>query len=62
MGARGGAFMNTFKVYFSDGDTVVTGFNGSLVDAIAYYVGQWFNTGTVDDHMVMGVFVEEVKS
>lgn len=37
--------MNTFEVTFSNGDKVVTGFNGSIEDAKAYYLGKRFNLG-----------------
>ena len=53
--------METFKVYFSDGDSLVTGFNGSFEDAFEYYVGKWFNLGGIinpeEDRMVKGVVV-----
>lgn len=52
--------MKTFQVTFNDGDSLVTGFNGTLEDAKAYYVGNWFNLGSVEDRMVKGLTVEEV--
>lgn len=57
--------MNTFKITFSDGDTITTGFNGSLLDAEKYYVGQWLNLGGVidptEDSMVKGIKVEVIQ-
>jgi hypothetical protein len=52
--------MKTFKVTFSNGDSLVTGFNGTLADAQSYYLGNWFNMGPVEDLMVKGVEVLEV--
>lgn len=52
--------MKTFKVIFSDGDSLVTGFNGTLDDAKTYYVGNWFNLGSVEDRMAKGISVQEV--
>lgn len=50
------------KVTFEDGNTLITGFNGTLKDATKYYVGQTFQFGDTDaqpnDHMVMAVKVE----
>ncbi len=34
--------MNSFRIFYSDGNTNVTSFNGTLADAIAYFVGQTF--------------------
>ncbi len=50
--------MLTIKVNFSDGDSLVTRFNGSAEEASAYYVGQTFNTGSVSDHMVRCTDIE----
>jgi hypothetical protein len=52
--------MITVKCTYEDGDTVTTGFSGTLEEARAYYVGQVFNLGTVDDHMVRCTAVELV--
>ena len=52
--------MKSYRITFSDGNTFVTGFNGTLTDAVAYYVGQvfWFENG--GEHATRGVSVEEV--
>jgi hypothetical protein len=54
--------MNSFRVQFEDGNTMYTGFNGTLADAQAYYLGQYFNFGDTDlcpkDRMVKAVLVE----
>lgn len=56
------ASMNTFKVTYEDGNTMVTGFNGTLEDAKKYYEGKVFNVGDgPNDNMVKAVTVEEVK-
>ena len=52
--------MNTYKVTFEDGDSLITGFNGSLKDAENYYVGKYFNFGIENDIMVKAIKVEEV--
>jgi len=41
--------MNTFRILFSDGNTIVTGFNGSFANAHAYYVGQSFSFMRADE-------------
>jgi len=54
--------MNTFKVYFDNGNILLTGFNGSLKKAEKYYIGTTFNLGNADkDVMVKGTKVEEIK-
>jgi hypothetical protein len=49
-------------VTFEDGNTLVTGFNGTLEEARAYYVGKFFNHGDTDSHpkdkMVKAIKVE----
>ncbi len=52
--------MNTFKITFEDGNSLVTGFNGTLEDAMNYYFGNGFE---FDENMklVKAVKVEEVK-
>ena len=52
--------MKTFKVIFDNGDSLITGLNGSLEDARNYYLGTIFNLGIVDDDMHRCVSVEEV--
>jgi hypothetical protein len=52
--------MKTYKVTFSDGDSLVTGFNGTFEEAVNYYIGNIFNLGSDEDHMVTGIKVEEV--
>lgn len=51
--------MKYYKVIFSDGDYLITGFNGDLKEAAAYYIGQCFNLGAEFDHIVKCVSVEE---
>ena len=52
--------MKTFKITFSNGDTIITGFNGSELDANNYFVGKVFNLGCEGDLMVKGILVEEL--
>lgn len=53
--------MNTFKIGFDNGDSLTTGFNGTIKDAENYYIGTYFNLGNADrDIMTKGVKVEEV--
>lgn len=55
--------MNTYKIYYADGNTVITGFNGDLKDAQLYYLGNYFNFGDIEgeDRMVKCINVEEIK-
>ena len=52
--------MNTFKVFFSNGDSLITGFNGTLKDAEKYYVGKYFNFGIENDIMTKGIKVQKI--
>ena len=52
--------MKIVKVTFSDGDSLVTNINATFEEAEEYYLGNIFNTGTEDDHMVRTIKVEEV--
>ena len=55
--------MITVKVSFSDNSSLVTGFNGTISDAIKYYVDNQFNLGTGEhDKMAYGLYVQEVGS
>ena len=58
------AGMNEFRITFEDGNTVETGFNGTLEDAEAYYLHNDFNFGDVEgpDHLVRGVKVEQLNA
>lgn len=53
--------MNIFKIGFTDGDSFTTGFNGSLEDAKAYYLGHPFNLGTESDNMKICNSVEQLS-
>jgi hypothetical protein len=56
--------MIDIKVTYEDGNVTYTGFNGTLEQARAYFVGKSFNFGDTDfgvpDRMVKAVEVEEV--
>lgn len=49
--------MITVKVYFHDGDYLVSRINCCLREAIEYYLGNWFNLGPVKDNMKQAVKV-----
>lgn len=57
--------MINVKVTYEDGNVTRTGFNGTLEEARAYFVGKAFNFGDTDfgvpDRMVKAVKVEEDK-
>jgi hypothetical protein len=44
--------MNSYKITFSDGDSLVTRMNATLEEATAYYLGQVFNLGAERDRLV----------
>ena len=46
------------KVTFDNGDSLITGFNGTKEQATAYYVGKQFNLGSDKDDMAKGTKVE----
>jgi hypothetical protein len=55
--------MRSYKVTFEDGNSLVTGFNGSFHEVENYYINQTFNVGHgEEDLMVKAVKVEELKS
>lgn len=46
------------KVIFEDGDFLYTRINDRKEDVRAYYIGKFFNCGTVEDEMKKCVDVE----
>lgn len=50
--------MRAVKVTFSDGDSLVTSINGTDEEIRAYYLGNIFNLGAVEDRLVMATKVE----
>lgn len=55
------ASRNDFRVTFEDGNTINTGFNGTLEEAEAYYLGKYFNPNLGEaDRMVKAVKVEQL--
>ena len=54
--------MNTFKVIFEDGNSLVTEMNATIEEAKRYYIGQYFNFGDTDEHpqdkMIKAIAVE----
>ncbi len=57
--------MKTYKITFEDGNTMTTGFNGTLEAAKSYYVGQKFQFGDTEENprdlMIKALTVTEVK-
>lgn len=53
--------MITIKVTMEDGNTFTTPINCTFEEAKSYYVGNYFNMGTVDDYMVKAVKVELIN-
>lgn len=53
--------MRAVKVYTSCGQSWVTDVNGTDQEIESYFLGKWFNIGTVDDHMVKVVRIEFIK-
>lgn len=57
--------MNTYKITFADGNSLVTSMNATLSEAEAYYIGTKFQFGDTDerpyDYLVEAVSVEEVQ-
>jgi len=50
--------MRPIRVTFANGNTIDTNINGTRASIEKYYVGNWFNLGTVDDDMQQAVSVE----
>lgn len=56
--------MLTLKVVFSDGDYLITRFNGTKQEAETYYLNRSFNVGATTDAMKKCIetdFLEEEK-
>lgn len=51
-------YKHEIKVIFEDGDFLYTTINGSKEDVRLYYIGKFFNCGTVEDNMKKCVDVE----
>ena len=51
--------MITVKCTYTNGDSIITRFNGTLQEAEAYFLNQVFNVGTVYDDMQKCIKVEE---
>jgi hypothetical protein len=56
--------MKTYKITFSDGNTITTGFNGTSAEAKEYYTKNSFQFGDTDerpyDVLLKGVKVEMI--
>lgn len=53
--------MNEYKIHFSNGDFLTTGFNGNLTEAKKYYVGKFFNLGNGEhDKMIKVIKIEVI--
>ena len=57
--------MNTYKITFADGNSLVTSMNATLDEAKAYYIGTKFQLGDTDerpyDYLVKAIKVEELQ-
>lgn len=51
-----------FRIGFENGNALETGFNGTLEEAKAYYLGRVFNLGVVDDDMQRCNSVEQLPT
>lgn len=54
--------MMVIKVRFENGDTLITKINATLEESKKYYVGNYFNLGTVSDYMQKALMVEVLKN
>lgn len=50
--------MQTVKVFLEDGNSFVTQINGSKAKIMAYYLGNYFNMGTITDDIKKVVDIE----
>ena len=50
--------MNSYKITFSDGDSLVTSMNATPEEARDYYLGKTFNLGAEWDRLVRCVSVK----
>lgn len=50
--------MITVKCFYSNGDTITTGINGTLETAKQYFLGQFINIGSYDDNVQQCIKVE----
>ena len=50
--------MNSYKITFSDGDSLTTSMNAMSEEARAYYLGKTFNLGAERDRLLRCVSVE----
>lgn len=49
------------KVFFDNGNSLTTGFNGTIKEAERYYIGRYFNLGNAEfDLMAKGIKLIEV--
>ena len=48
------------KVFFANGDSLVTGFNGSMLQACNYYVGHVFQLGISESSKSRAVRIEQL--
>jgi hypothetical protein len=50
--------MKFIKVIFADGNYLFTSINGTVEEIRAYYLGKFFNIGTIEDNLVQAVDVQ----
>lgn len=49
------------KVFFENGDSFITGINGTVKEIKSYYIGNIFNIGCVDDNLQKAIKVDFLK-
>jgi len=52
--------MITVKCTYTNGDSIITRFNGTLQEAEAYFLNKTFNIGSVADDMQRCIKVEQI--
>jgi len=53
--------MINVKCFYENGDITSTGINATFKEAQNYFIGQWFNLGSVEDNMQKCERIELIK-
>jgi hypothetical protein len=53
--------MKAIRVTAKTGEQWITDINGTKAEIDAYFLGQWFNIGSVNDHLVQVCKVEHLR-
>jgi hypothetical protein len=54
--------MIAVKCTYENGDTTITGINGTFEEAKEYFLNKIFNIGSVEDNLQKCVKVEKIKN